>query len=58
MDTFRRDEHTRALINTDKGALEAYKARRNRLNTIEDDINSLKTTLQTILQLLQTQDRG
>lgn len=51
----KRDKRTQALINTDLDALAAYKTQRDRqkkLETLEQDINNMKSDLGEIKTLL------
>ncbi len=53
---FKRDLASNALINTDKGSLEAYKTRKKqsqRMELIADDINTLKAEFEEIKTLLR-----
>ena len=43
---FLRDENSKALINNNRNALQAYKVSRNRLNTAKQDIEFIKNELQ------------
>ncbi len=52
-----RHSYSKAILNTDNLALQAYKARknkdnkvRNEINTMQKDINELKTLMQRILE--------
>lgn len=50
-----RDERTRALLNTNNDELRAYRIRRvqaTRLETLENDINSVRQDIQDIKNLL------
>ena len=50
-----KDRKTSAVLNVDNTALDAYKAqrsRRNRVDTMEDDINSIKTQINDIHDML------
>jgi hypothetical protein len=51
-----RNSYSKAILNTDNVALQAYKARKNKdnktkneINTMKQDINELKTLMQRIL---------
>lgn len=53
---FRREKFSKALISTDRDALEAYKTRRGRalkLQELETDINNIKQDMTEIKTLLQ-----
>jgi hypothetical protein len=59
MDKFIRDPESSAIINADRDALAMYKLRRQRLRemkTMQDDINTLKSQLSTIIELLQSKE--
>lgn len=54
--TFVRDPFSKALVNTDKAGLEAYKARREQTKKVEmisRDINTLKAEFEEIKLLLR-----
>jgi archaellum component FlaC len=51
-----RDSHSKALLNTDKESLEAWKKRKNKTNQIENhelEINNIKDELGTIKTMLE-----
>lgn len=53
---FSRDQFSKVLVNTDKSALEAYKARREqslKVESISNDINTLKVEFEEIKFLLR-----
>lgn len=53
--SFARDPYSKALVNTDMSALEAYKARREhsrKVESISKDINTLKVEFEEIKFLL------
>lgn len=53
---FSRDRFSKVLVNTDMSALEAYKARREqstKVETISNDINTLKVEFEEIKFLLR-----
>ena len=47
-----RDMENQAILNTDSAALHAYKKRRDKIRSMETDINSMKEDLSEIKQLL------
>ncbi|MBC8442912.1 MAG: hypothetical protein H8D80_01845 [Proteobacteria bacterium] len=51
-----RDSHSKAILNTDREALEAWKKRKNKTNQIENhelEINNIKDELGTIKTMLE-----
>lgn len=55
MDTvFRRDRATGALLNTDKSAVELYKARRETHRSLQTQINSLKEEIDQLRKMVST----
>lgn len=50
---FARDVRTRALVNTDKAALEAYKKRRAREQSMQEEINTLKSEIAEMKKMLR-----
>lgn len=55
-DQFRREKFSKALISTDREALEAYKTRRGRAKKMEEleaDINNIRKDMSEIKTLLQ-----
>jgi len=55
-----RNSYSKAILNTDNVALQAYKARKNKdnktkneINTMKQDINELKTLMQRILDKIR-----
>jgi hypothetical protein len=56
--TFRRDANSSGLINTDHDALAAYKKHRDKMMSMEQDINNIKEQLATIMSLLHNISRG
>lgn len=51
--TYSRKNDSKALVNTDLVALEAYRKRRSQIASIESDINILKSEFKEIKGLLQ-----
>ena len=48
-----RDVKTNAVLNTDNDALQKYRARRDKERQLREDVDSLKTDMSEIKQLLQ-----
>lgn len=56
----RQSNNPGAIVNTDKKALEQYKARRNQsreINNIKEDVNEVKRTMEKILQILESNNK-
>jgi len=50
---FRRDSHSRGIINTDEVAYEAYMARRNSVSEKDKKIESLEQEVKELKELVQ-----
>lgn len=56
----RQSNNPGAIVNTDKKALEQYKARRNQskeINSIKEEVLEVKQTMAKILQILESNNK-
>lgn len=53
VDGYKRDESSGAILSVDNAALQAYKIKRKKQNSVIDDINSIKTELGELREMLK-----